>query len=181
MMTRYRAHPGVQPVLVVFRLGPEPLTFDNAVKQGLAPEHHAQRVVANTVVRQPGLPPAQGQHGFRALALERFGELAQVMQRQPEADPIDDRLFTRPDCRRKPASQAGCAIQEDTACRRDIEAVIGQQVMGRSRIIRRPGLAPIPVETWHAHAGSPPGAKGRAQDSFGLQARLVGIRHLRLR
>ena len=86
------------------------------------------------------------------------------MQRQPEADPIDDSLFTGPDRSRKPAPQARCAIQVDTARRRDIKAVVGQQMMDSNRVTRRAGLAPLPVEGRHAHLGSPLTTNGKPRD-----------------
>lgn len=73
--------PRIQTVCKVFRPRAEPGLIDHAVAQYVLPEQHAQAVVAQRVgLGGVGQAAAQLLEDILALALEGFGELAEIVQ-----------------------------------------------------------------------------------------------------
>ncbi|OGB03222.1 MAG: hypothetical protein A3E25_03365 [Burkholderiales bacterium RIFCSPHIGHO2_12_FULL_69_20] len=123
------AGPPVEAISQVLRASTEPGLVDHPLAQHIFPEQHAQAVMAQGVgLGRVGRPTAQRFKDLRTLALERLGELAQIVQRQPESKPRRHQVSRQPQAVGEQRSQRGHLAQDLDAHGRHVQAVIPQQV-----------------------------------------------------
>ena len=135
-----------------FRVAAKPPLFFGGGLQEITPVLHAQAVVAYTGKSQRSRRlTLQALDQIKPLSLKADGELAQVVQCQPEREPIADIGFVGgAELLSQPGPQSRRAIEVHPANGGDVEAMVGKQ-MQVGPLICGTGFAPVLKTTQRRH------------------------------